>query len=221
MDEEIPEQSQNLIKSSNTSGSSSQFPKPKNFFRRNSLPMLRGSMRYLIMNTIILAVFMNFWFFPIIFKTYGIILSFIIIPILVIINYISSIIINNISDYTKEKSYFKILKKLLGKKIYFFLVIFFSLDYLGYILMLILIPYKIFLYVIFYSGFIDEDLVIDLDKLEFKEYSKEIMIYRFFFILGNFFLMIYFYLKKNLDNLKYLIFFFMFFFWCFNNLDIN
>lgn len=199
--------------------------KPKNFFRRNSLPMKKGSMRYLIINTIILAIFMNFWFFPIIFKTYGIYLGCISIPILVLINYISSIIINNISDFTKKTNYFKILEELLSEKLSYFLVISFSCDYLGYILMLILIPYKIFLYILFYSGYIDDDLVVDLETLEFKEYSKEIILYRLGFIVGNFIFMVYFYLKKNLDNLKYLIYFFVFFFsilfiWIFVDLNI-
>ena len=111
----------------------------------------------------------TFFWYPVIFWYFGYIPGTFIIIIIAYLTYLCSSFIFESSFDSKKNNYLGIIKYYLGRFGYLCACFTFFTDYFSTFIIGILLSYNIVLYLLYYSGFIDEKAVKSKDILTFND----------------------------------------------------
>jgi len=190
---------------------SEKFPpiKHRSFFQRNCRQIGPGSLRLTVINIILCGTTGTFFWYPVIFRTYGAIPGFFVISAFVLLNYLMSLLVYKASDYADCNEYLILVKNFLGDRWMNVAKFTYVMDYFAVYVIGFLLSWNIFAYLLYYWGYIDESAIADKDMLIFKDYHPQIMLLRLIVIGAGFLVSVPLFLKEKIDSLKYVFFAFM------------
>ena len=173
-------------------------------FQKLFKPVKTGSMRLVIINLMICGTTGTFFLYPVFLRVFGLIPGLFLIFLTASITYITSSFIFEGSFKSGKNDYFNLIKFYLGNKISKLASVTFILDYFSTYVMSILISYNVFLYVMYYEGFIGDDAVVNFNTLEFDMDNEQVVKFRYWFCSISFFVLLPFFLKKSTYGLKFI-----------------
>lgn len=162
-----------------------------------------------------MAIVSFYCVYPMFYKILGVIpgLTFAIFSLL--INYKCCCYIFELSTHAQENDYSQLVNKYLGgtaEKIANYTLL---IDYSSSYLYCFLVFFQNYVYFVNLFGLLDRESIIDETIYDFDFYSDQLNTHRFFVMLISFAVLIYFFLKDNLDGLKVV---FVGLFWVFSAL---
>ena len=163
-------------------------------------------MRLVIINLIICGISGTFFLYPVFLRVLGLIPGLFLIFLTANLTYITNSFIFEGSFKSGKNDYFNLIKFYLGDKISIFAFFTFLLDYFSTYVIGILISYNVFLYFMYYEGFISDQAVVDFNTLEFDMGNNQVVVLRYCFCSFAFFILLPFFFKKSTHGLKVVFF---------------
>jgi amino acid permease len=184
--------------------SESNLPKigSPNFFQRNCRSMSEGSLRLMIINLILCGVIGNFFWYPVVFRTFGLIPGFFVITLCVAFNYLLCYFIFLASNEANCNSYMGLIEVYLSPKWRNIARFTYLLDYFSAFVIGLLLCWNISAYLMYYWGVLDDSAIEDMDKLTFKSYEPRIIVLRFAVVGIGFLISMPWYLNTKMNNFK-------------------
>lgn len=178
-------------------------------------PITTTSMRLLIINTVISIFTMNFFTFPLFFRTFGLVFGTIVLGISNLANWWACRLILEASDFTGQNSLTEIIERMFGPQIKRFISISFFLDYFSNYVFLLIQSWVCFEFVLAYLGLLDSSALIPGNNLEFSQYHPEIFAWRFVFLAGTFLFYTPVFMRDSYETVKCITIYCSVFWFCF------
>ena len=183
------------------------FEKLPSCIRRSKINKIFGqlnttSMRLLVLNTVIGILTMNFFSFPLFFRTYGLVFGSLLIVGTNLFNYWTWALIYEASEYTKINSLTEMIEHIFGRKVKGILSVSFFMDYFSNYVFILIQSWVCFQFICFQMGLIDSSAIVHGDKLEFHQYHPEILGLRLIFVGSVFFLFTPVFLQESYETVK-------------------
>ena len=191
-------------------GESTKPTRHRSFFQRNCRSIGPGSLRLSVINIILCGITGTFFWYPVIFCTYGAIPGLFVITAFVLLNYLMSRLIYKASDYAECDEYLILVKNFLGDRWMSVAKFTYVMDYFAVYVIGFLLSWNIFAYLLYYWGYIDDSAITNKDKLIFKDYHPRMMLLRLIVMGSGFLVCVPLFLREKIDSLKYIFFAFMF-----------
>lgn len=176
-------------------------PSP-HFFQRNCRKMSEGSLRLMIINLMLCGIIGNFFWYPVVFRTLGLIPGFFMIAVCVAFNYMLCYLIFLASDESNCNSYMGLIEIYLSTKWRNLARFTYLLDYFAAFVIGLLLCWNITAYLMYYWGVLDDSVVEDMDRLTFKSYDPRIVVLRFAVVGIAYLVTMPWYLKKKMSSFK-------------------
>lgn len=175
-----------------------------NFFKRNCRKMSEGSLRLTIINVILCGIVGNFFWYPVVFRTFGLYPGFAVITACILLNYLMCSFIYKASDEAQCNSYLGLIQKYLSPRWRNIARFTYLMDYFAAFVIGFLLCWNITAYLMYYWGAIDDSMVEDHDRLTFKSYHPWIIFLRFAVILVAYAISVPLFLKKKMNSFKWI-----------------
>jgi hypothetical protein len=181
----------------------------RNFFQRTCSKIGPGSLRLAVINIVLCGTTGTFFWYPVIFRTYGAIPGVFVIAAIVWLTYYMSTLVYKASDHAHCNEYLTLVENFLGSRWKNVAKFTYVMDYFAVYVIGFLLSWNIFAYLLYYWGFISDAAIEDKDRLIFKDYHPRIMFLRFVVMGISLLVSIPLFLKERIDSLKYVVFAFM------------
>jgi hypothetical protein len=178
--------------------------KKRNFFQRNCRKISEGSLRLTIINIVLCGITGTFFWYPVIFRTYGIYPGFVIISLFVLLNYLMCYFVYYASNYSECNCYLTLVQRFLGHRWKQVAKFTYIMDYFAVYVIGFILSWNIFAYLLYYWGYIDPADVMDKKTLKFFDYNFKIVVLRCAVVGISYLVSVPLFLKEKMDNLKYI-----------------
>lgn len=138
-----------------------------NFFKRNTAPIKKGSLRLATINLMICGTSGTFFWYPVIFKNFGYLPGILVILMILAISYLTSMFLIECSEESEVNDYLNLIEHYLGSTFKKISSITLSLDYFSCYIIGFLLTYNILLYLGYVLNYLDPDTAISTDILTF------------------------------------------------------
>jgi hypothetical protein len=183
--------------------------KPLGFFQRQLRKIGSGSLGLTVINIVLCGITGTFFWYPVVFRTYGLYPSFFIITGFVLINYLMCYFIYYASHVSDCNCYLMLVRRYIGPNWegvakFTYLMDYFSVYVIGYILC-----WSIFAYLLYYWGYITDSDFKDIDKMKLYDYHLNIVILRTVVVVVGLLVSIPLFMKEEMNKLKVIFFGFL------------